>query len=216
MNINDTILRQYGNSEKLKNIIYTFNNGMDVTDIVNKFYDNVFNLDTANSYGLDVWARIVDVSRYVKFDSIGEVFGFDGQKLSTFNRGSFYSGEKVTTTLKLADDFFRTVIKSKAAVNISDSSIKDINRILGSIFNSDIKPFVTDNLDMSMHYVFPFYLRDNEISLIKNSNILPRPSGVKLRGIITIPNQVFGFFGSNCQTFNNGTFISQRGIIDVN
>lgn len=216
MSIDNTILRQYGNSPKLKNIIYSFNGAMDVTNIINDFYTSVMNLDTANSYGLDIWARIVDISRYVKFDSIGDVFGFNGQKLSTFNNGSFYSGEKVTTTLKLADDFFRTVIKSKAAVNISDSSIKDINRILGSIFDSDVKPFVTDNLDMSMHYVFPFYLKDNEISLIKNSNILPRPSGVKLRGIITTPNQVFGFFGSNCQTFNNGTFISQRGIIDVN
>jgi len=216
VNINDTILRQYNNSTKLKSVIYTFNDVVDVSSIVNKFYDNVFNLNTANSYGLDVWARIVDVSRYVKFDSVGEVFGFEGQNLSTFNQGSFYSGKKITTTLKLADDFFRTVIKAKAAVNISNTSIEDANKILANIFKDKGKPFVTDNLDMSMHYVFPFHLKDNEISLIKNSNILPRPSGVKLRGIITVPKQVFGFFGSNCQTFNNGTFISKKGVIDVN
>lgn len=216
MNINDTILRQYSNSPKIKNIIYTFNNGVDVTNIVNNFYDDIFNLETAKSYGLDIWSRIVDVSRYVKFEELGDTFGFKDQNLQTFNNGSFYSGVKSTNTLRLSDDFFRLVIKSKAAVNISNSTIKDTNRILSSIFSNKGTPFVTDNLDMTMHYVFPFYLSDSEISLIKNSNILPRPSGVKLRGIITIPKQVFGFFGSNCQTFNNGAFINTKGIIDVN
>lgn len=216
MNINDTILRQYSNSPKIKNIIYTFNNGVDVTNIVNNFYDDIFNLETAKSYGLDIWSRIVDVSRYVKFEELGDTFGFKDQNLQTLNNGAFYSGVKSTNTLRLSDDFFRLVIKSKAAVNISNSTIKDTNRILSSIFSNKGTPFVTDNLDMTMHYVFPFYLSDSEISLIKNSNILPRPSGVKLRGIITIPKQVFGFFGSNCQTFNNGTFINTKGIIDVN
>ncbi|XKM12647.1 DUF2612 domain-containing protein [Orbaceae bacterium ac157xtp] len=216
MSVNKTILRQYSNSEKLKNIIFTFNDGINVTDIINDFYKNVFNLDTANSYGLDVWSSIVVVSRYVKFDVVGDVVAFYGQHQQTMNNGTFYSGKKTTTTIKLSDDFFRTVIKAKAAVNISNANIEDINKILVSLFKGRGKPFVTDNLDMSINYVFPFYLRDNEIALIKNANILPRPSGVKLRGIITTPHQTVGFFGSNCQTMNHGTFFNKRGLINVN
>lgn len=216
MKIDDTILRQYGNSQALKSIIYSFDDGIKIDMAINKFFDEIFNLDTAKGYGLDCWGKIVNVSRYVKYEKVGDVLGFDGQKLQTFNYGSFYSGKKVTQTIKLTDDFFRIVIKAKASANISSVTIEDTNRILRSLYADKGKPFITDNQDMSMNYVFPFYLADNEKALIKNSNILPRPSGVKLRAIITAPAKTFGFFGSGCQTFNHGSFINRQGVFNVN
>lgn len=216
MKINDTILIQYGNSTRVKSLIYSFNDGVKVEGIIDEFYDKIFNLDTANSYGLDVWGKIVNVSRYVKFEETGDVFGFYGQKLQTANNGTFYSGEQATKTLKLSDSFFRSIIKTKAAANISDATIKSLNKLISSIYPEKGLAFVTDNQNMTMNYVFPFYLKANEIALIKNSNVIPRPSGVKLNAIILSPKNVFGFYGTGCQTCNHGTFIDSKGLINVN
>ncbi len=62
-NVEVTILAQYAASPKLSSLIRNFNAAVSSAEFINTFYDLIGNIDTANTYGLDVWGKIVNVSR---------------------------------------------------------------------------------------------------------------------------------------------------------
>lgn len=70
-----TILSQYANSDRITGLIETFFDAIDQTENFDAFYDNIWNLNTAIGYGLDVWGRIVGVNRILQVVSVG-FFGF--------------------------------------------------------------------------------------------------------------------------------------------
>ncbi|MEL7747735.1 DUF2612 domain-containing protein, partial [Enterobacter cloacae] len=63
INVADTILTQYADSPKLKSLIYSFNEAVGIEGFLDDFYDVIWNIETADTYGLDVWGKIVVVSR---------------------------------------------------------------------------------------------------------------------------------------------------------
>ncbi|WP_018980311.1 DUF2612 domain-containing protein [Saccharibacter floricola] len=137
-NLRSTILAQYANSPRLLSLISTFNQAADPHALIERFYNDVWNIDTAKGWGLDVWGRIVGVGRVQKVPQ-PRYLGFDEANDSTgtalpFNEGFFYNGPTSTQNFALADDAYRRLIMAKAAANISSGSIADINRILMLIF----------------------------------------------------------------------------------
>ncbi|WP_018979410.1 DUF2612 domain-containing protein, partial [Saccharibacter floricola] len=136
--LRSTILAQYANSPRLLSLISTFNQAADPHALIERFYNDVWNIDTAKGWGLDVWGRIVGVGRVQKVPQ-PRYLGFDEANDSTgtalpFNEGFFYNGPTSTQNFALADDAYRRLIMAKAAANISSGSIADINRILMLIF----------------------------------------------------------------------------------
>ena len=73
----ETILSQYANSPQLLGIIETFAIAMDQTENYDNFYTDIWNIDTATGYGLDVWGRIVGVGRVIELSG-GDFFGMEG------------------------------------------------------------------------------------------------------------------------------------------
>ena len=71
-----TILSQYDASPTLLSMIESFNDAIDPTANIAAFYENIWNVNTANGYGLDVWGQIVGVSRYLQV-SASNYLGFD-------------------------------------------------------------------------------------------------------------------------------------------
>jgi len=70
-----TILSQYADSDRITGLIETFFGATDQTANFDAFYDKIWNLDTAESYGLDVWGRIVGVNRVLQVANT-QYFGF--------------------------------------------------------------------------------------------------------------------------------------------
>ncbi|AYO83569.1 DUF2612 domain-containing protein [Methylobacterium brachiatum] len=70
-----TILSQYADSDRITGLIGTFFGATDQTANFDAFYDKIFNLDTAEGYGLDVWGRIVGVNRVLQVAN-NQFFGF--------------------------------------------------------------------------------------------------------------------------------------------
>ncbi|MFV8906310.1 DUF2612 domain-containing protein [Serratia fonticola] len=81
-NYADTIISQYADSPKLRSIIDTFNQAVETDEFIDNFYDMVWNIETAGTYGLDVWGKIVVVSRLLTVTPNEKYFGFD-EALST-------------------------------------------------------------------------------------------------------------------------------------
>jgi Protein of unknown function (DUF2612) len=177
-----TVISQYANSPILIAMIDSFNAAMDQTLNIDNFYDMVWNIQTAEGYGLDVWGRIVNVSRTLAFPSAAASYlGFEeaGMSWTGFGQGSFFSGSSATTTnFNLLDVDYRRLILAKAAGNISDGSIPSINAILLGLFPLRGACHVVDHLNMTADYYFPFPLSAVELAILLQSNVLPNPQGV--------------------------------------
>jgi hypothetical protein len=173
-----TVISQYGNSYNLLNIIDAFSQSVDMTENIDNWYDDVWNVQTAQGYGLDVWGRIVGVSRILPVTT--KYFGFEEAGFSSadpFNVSPFYTGEPITSNYSLSDDAFRQLIYAKAAANIWDGSIGGLNFILRTLFPGKVC-YVTDGQNMTMQYVFDFALTPVQISIVFAIGILPKPTGV--------------------------------------
>lgn len=131
-----TVISQYANSSILTQLIVDLSQYVDQTANFDNFYDYVWNIDTAVGHGLDVWGRILQVSRILKIPA-GSFFGFaeaSGDGIDTFDVASFYAGSVTTQNFSLSDDAYRTLLFAKALFNISDGSIPGINQILTNLF----------------------------------------------------------------------------------
>ena len=179
-NYQDTIIRQYGNSPSLNQMIASFDGYIDPTANLDAFYSNIWNVETATGYGLDVWGRIVGVSRVLQVSNVVYLgaTGPSGTSGDSMNVAPFYSGETTTSNFTLSDSAYRTLIMAKALFNISNGSIGAINNILMTLFGSQGQCWVVDNLNMSMVYYFNFTLDPVSTAIVYQSGVLPRPSGI--------------------------------------
>lgn len=178
-----TVISQYANSPVLTQLITNMAQYVDPNVSVGEFFDLIWNVDTAQGYGLDVWGQMVGVQRALQIQNSGVYAGFaeQGVTVDTFGPGGrspFYSGAQLTTTFNLTDDSFRTLIFAKALANISDCSIPALNQLLLNLFPNRGNCYVTDGEDMTMTYTFRFVLSPVEVAIISETGVLPKPVGV--------------------------------------
>lgn len=175
-----TVISQYGNSETLLRLIENMNAYIDPAANIDDFYNQVWNVDTAQGWGLDVWGRIVGVTRNLQVPS-GIYLGFEEAGPLTgapWGQAPWYSGEPITDTYALSDDAFRMLILAKALANICSGSVPAINQILLNLFPGRGNCYVTDGQNMTMTYTFEFALTPVEAAIVGQSGVLPRPVGV--------------------------------------
>lgn len=214
MSYEDTILTEYSASKNLLAIIDTFNQAVNLDSFTDEFIKRVWDISTCETFGLDMWGKIVDVSRYIKSKIDNDSFGFfeadDGVESypSPFGESPFYAGIQETQTVRLSDDSYRTLILCKAFTNISIATIKDINRFLTILFLKRGKAYCADYGGMRMGITCEFPLEAFEVSILKDYTILPIPSAV----LISVHQLVSPFFGfsEEAHPFNDGVFYRER------
>jgi hypothetical protein len=180
-----TVISQYANSPVLLSLLESFADAVDPTTDLDTFYDDVWNIATAQGFGLDIWGRIVGVNRVLSV--VPKYWGFEEAGTASadpFNQSPFYSGPVASNNYPLSDSAFRTLILAKAAANLSNCSIISINALLNFLFQGRGSCYCTDGLDMTMTYTFHFAITQVELSIIQNSGVLPRPSGVSVSTVI--------------------------------
>lgn len=181
IDLTSTVISQYKDSPVLTSILANLNAYLDPSSNLRALYDTVWNIDTAYGYGLDVWGRIVGVTRYITANVSGSNFSFHESDASVpIGAGVFYNGGEVSgvTKVALSDDVFRKMILMKALSNISNCSAPSVNYILAYLFGSKGRCYVVENGALSIVYRFEFYLSDSELAIIQQSGVLPRPAGV--------------------------------------
>lgn len=203
--IDQTIMSQYANSPRLLNIIRTTASALDPSKFTDDFYQLIMNIPTANSHGLDVWGRIVGISRSVSFPSPqGEYLGF-AEGFYPFNERPFSSAGGESDTWELATDAYRELILMKALANIIYATAPNINRLLEALFEDPCYFLITGHMDA--RYVFEFDLSPYQRHIVYNTDILPRPCGVLISIIINADTDgIFGFDGSGLQPLGQGVF----------
>jgi len=201
-NWRDTVLSQYANSPVLLSMLERLNDAIDPALAVNAWWQQLWNVDTAQGYGLDVWGRIVGITRYLTIPVDEDYFGFDdGSSPGTwtpFNDGVFYSGSAATQTYALSDSAYRGLILFKAFANIARTDIPSLNRLINVLFSgiqgiyvvngyvvdgyfsseSVGRAYVEDLGGMVMRYRFEYTLSVYQQAIINTPGVLPHPAGV--------------------------------------
>nr|WP_298794633.1 DUF2612 domain-containing protein [uncultured Acetobacter sp.] len=177
--VQKTILSQYACAPSLNALIAAWNQAFDPAALIDQWYTQVWNIATAQGYGLDVWGRIVGVQRVLSISS-DSFMGFEEASDLTeqgFNTAPWYKGAATSSNVRLSDEGFRQLIYAKAMANITDGSVTSLNAILMALFAGQGDAWVEDN-NMTMTYVFNFIPTDVQVSIIQGSGVLPRPAGV--------------------------------------
>lgn len=137
----NTIASQYANSPIITSMIEQFSDALSPYSLFEEFYSKIWNIETAEGYGLDIWGRIVGIERtlsiptvrYFGFGEAGDVLSF-GAYAGDNTAGSFSKGVVQTENYVMADSLYRRAILAKAATNITDGTIKSINAIMMVLF----------------------------------------------------------------------------------
>lgn len=154
-NWQDTVISQYANSPRILTLLENFNGYFDQAANLDAFFDFMWNVDTAQGYGLDVWGRIVNVDRALSVDA-GSYFGFEEPEDETevgFGQEPFYAGPPVTDNYLLTDAAYRKLIMTKAASNICDGSVPAINRLLMILFEGRGNAYVQEGSGIDEDYL---------------------------------------------------------------
>ena len=61
LNYEQTIISQFGNSPTILALIQQANTNIDPCADIDNFYDTIFDVSTANLFGLAIWSRIVGI-----------------------------------------------------------------------------------------------------------------------------------------------------------
>lgn len=177
-----------------------------------QFYDLMFNVETAQGYGLDVWGNIVGITRTVQDVTINE------QGVVT----------PLSTTRTIEDEEYRKLIMVKAASNIMDSTLYSINYILKQLYPDKIcyvtpvvnwrtievggESFTYNSEPMAISYVFiNTELTPDELGVFYVVGNLNRGAGVDWNLLVVDQDKIFGFVNSNLQPFDQGLFVMQIG-----
>lgn len=216
-----TIISQYANSPTLVQLANNMDDYINPDTDFDAFYSFVWNVETAQGFGLDIWGRIVGVGRMLTIPGAGTYLGYQeaytaptaATGAQPFGQAPMYVGTSSTQTYRLADDAYRKLILVKALSNISDCTSPSLNRLLSNLFAGRGRCYVSDTGKMEFRYVFEFALEPYEIAILTQSGAIPKPAAVLVNVLqVDIPT-TFGFNEAVMQPFGSGVFFTSSGLI---
>jgi hypothetical protein len=175
-----TFLAQYAQSPVLTSLIQAANAAIDPRADIQNFYSNVWDIYTAQGFGLDIWGRIVNIPRTINIPAANNYFGFKEAlpNAQPFNQAPFYNGPVGGTLYTLTDDSYRILILTKALANISSFTAPSVNALLQFMFKGRGACYVLELSPMQIEYVFNFALQSWEAAILEQASLMPRPAGV--------------------------------------
>ena len=227
VNVLKSILWQYDGAPNLVSLLtqkqdwYNLNQTQFWTD----WFNNVFNLQTANAFGLSVWSIILNVPFYVPYEPEPDdkpIWGFNDNSLYptlentyvNFFGGNFSTRGDVVT---LTEEQQRFLLRLRYYQLVTRGEVGDINKFLNYLVStSDIgftgQIYALDGLLMNMRYVitddtFPDNLLDEIIRL----DIFPRPAAVLLDGVFVHNGLTFGFNNNDAYPVLENTYTNFYG-----
>ena len=181
INLESQILWQYASADKMNSLLLQKQSWYNISHngFWNNWADDVLNISTANDFGLSICGNLLQVARTYEVN-----------------------GNMIT----LNTEQYRLLLRGRLLYLRMNSSIPAINEYLKLIFQDDGNAYVRDNLDMSITYILEFIPTEEELVVILNTGILPRPAGVGYKIYVIPPAEVFGFYGSGLSSFNQAVF----------
>ncbi len=206
INLFDFFLWQYNTADSLKSLMTDKQTWYDtnVSECLNDWYADVFNLDTANDFGLAVWAIILDLPLFgeVNPDPPDKpIFGF-GEFYKNFENGNF---SNINQQIGFTTEEKRLLLKLRYFSLTTRCDVPDINSFFKYVFSPYGTVYVLDHQDMSITYVFTYDINTDLLDIMLHYNLLPRAAGVEIKSL-NVDRPIFGF-GTENENFNQGNFL---------
>ena len=205
--IAETVQSQYATSKRMRAVIDAFWRAINPKSDIDLLYKKLVNPRTAEGWGLDIWGRIVAIGRsYLAVEDDTPYFGFDppgdivNPRLDNFGNAPFY--KQVLGKVRLGDTAFRTYVFLKALINISNSSLASLNRMVKLLF-PDAEIQVLHTGTMVLRILILSALSSSDKAALDNLPWLPAGVGLEMYQVVM---PTFGFAGTGLKNFNNGTF----------
>lgn len=206
LNLLRAMLWQYNDAPRLESLVAQKEAWFDVENA--GFWDDwitdVFNLQTANAFGLSVWAIILDMPLTIDSGSPpGEerlIFGFAADD-ENFSHGNF----EPWVALPLTVEQSRLILRLRYYQLVTRGTVPEINQFLIAVFGDQGSAYVVDSLDMRARYVFGFPLSVEVQQVFSLFDLLPRPAGVAVDYVVIPDAETWGF-GRYHLNFDNGNF----------
>lgn len=166
---------------------------------------DVFDLRTANDFGLSVWSIILDMPLVAQLQPTPVTkmgWGF-GVYRKNFNNGNF--NRDGVEPIILSTEQRRLALRLRFFQLTTRGAIPEINEFLSRMFAELGAVYALDGLDMTLTYVFTFSPSSQIRFILDEFDVLPRPAGVSARYIVTTtPAWGLGAYRKN---FDNGNFL---------
>ncbi len=148
-----------------------------ITQPLNDFFNNIYNLDTAKNIGLDLWGERLNFPRTIKY--IDEITGKE-------------------SLMTLQDDEYRLILQIVTLKLYTRMSVPGINKALKELFSFyNARAYTVDNQDMTyVNFVFLWEIPEYLKQAFNNYDLLPHPMAVGTRYREAFA-QIFGFKGQN-------------------
>lgn len=200
IDVSRALIWQYDSAEKFKTLVLNKQRWMDenVAQFWENWYRDVYDIRTANDFGLQVWVIILGISFVLpETNAPTKIFGFQGSGRKNFGNGNFkpFGANVLTTEQK------RTILRMRYMCITSDGTI---DHVLRTLRIADPLATVVDHLDMSITVLFSIAILPNMRDAFEKYAVIPRPAGVKM-------NIIYGYslwrgFDAQGQNFDNGSF----------
>lgn len=206
VNLLRALLWQYNEASRLESLLTQKQEWFNVEN--QGFWDDwmvdVFDLRTANDFGLAVWAIILNMPLTVSQnpdEPDKPIWGFAVDE-ENFTNGNFATWIQLPLTTAQR----RLILRLRYFQLVTTGAVPEINEFLRYLFEDEGRAYVTDGLNMTARYVFEFGLPNEVQQVLSTFDLLPRPAGVEIDYII-LPEvlETWGF-GVFRQNFNNGNF----------
>lgn len=200
----ETVQSQYATGQTIRALIESARIRIAPDADISLFYQTIFDIESAQGIGLDIWGRILGIGRGVNIDVIDAYFGFYEADYDSFNMSPFFNGEGVTQRYELADDAYRELLLWKAMANISDASASSLNQLLLAMFpGQDIVVHESGVMSLELYIFFP--LEPYQRVILQEYGLMAKGAGVGLKWV-EIPYPVFGFAEAGFDPFDNSPF----------
>jgi beta-lactam-binding protein with PASTA domain len=188
-----TVISQFANSPTLMQLVQNMNQYIDQSANFAAFYNYVWNINSAQGFGLDILGRIVGVGRLLQISTTSDYVGFyiasesqpdqDWQPMGSDQPpqpavgGQMYTGYNATQAYLLPDDAYRQLILAKAFANICATTAPAINQILQNLYGTGTA-WVLNVSPMAISYNLTFQPTPIQLAILEQSGVIPTPPGV--------------------------------------
>ena len=200
MNYSDLLIWQYKLPKAIAEIDMKSQFWVDFMNDCLKFID-MWNIDTAEKYSLDVLGRIFGVSRSsVSLTEKEYLTYYEKTGGLGWGLGRWYvAGEAFGETILLTDQEFRFLIKARIWKLYQNPSLDYLTDALQALTGDDAYIVDNGNMTMKVYYGNTIALDSFIKFAVENLDILPRPVGV----MYTYEQAGVKYFGFNGEEFDN-------------
>lgn len=167
---------QYNTSVRLMGLGEIFQDEIDASSELKELLDDVFNLDNAEGVFLDWWGKRIGVERTIEINNI---------------------------TVTLDDITYRTILKWRAATNVSRSDVKTLNDLFTRLLG--LSTSITDRGTMTIQLNINDAIDSSSLVVLRYFSNILKPAGVGINLTIDY-SSMFGFNGQQLSLFNYGIF----------